>query len=51
MQKDAIQALRAQGYAVVIFSPDELGSHDPRDVEDDLTSHANTHWIDSHDES
>ena len=33
---DVFNSLRDKGYAVVIFSPEELGSAPPEDVEDRL---------------
>lgn len=33
-QRAAIQALRHDGYAVIIWTPDEVGTANPRKVED-----------------
>lgn len=40
-QRAVIRALRAAGYAVVTFAPDELNGVSPRDVEDRLVQVGN----------
>lgn len=40
-QNKAIQSLRAQGYAVAVFSPDELQGVDKRDIENQMVREAN----------
>lgn len=43
--KDALYALRQHGYAIIIFTPDELNGMDPRDLEEGLVSHANNNLL------
>lgn len=31
--RDALSSLRARGFAVVVFTPDEMGETDPREIE------------------
>lgn len=40
--KQAIAGLRERGFAVIVFSPDELDDRDPRGFEERLTEYANT---------
>ena len=37
----ALRELAAAGFAVVVFTPDELGSYDAADLESDLFSRGN----------
>jgi hypothetical protein len=34
--KDAIRAMRAEGYAVTVFTPDEMPHSSSEDVEDEM---------------
>lgn len=40
-QRTAVETLRHAGYAVVVFYPEEVGSADPRRVEDRLAELGN----------
>lgn len=47
---NALQTLRQQGYAVIVFTPEELGDMNPRDLEEGLTSYTNNHLLPVDDE-
>jgi hypothetical protein len=40
-QKEAIKELRDAGYAVAVWSPDELGLADPVDAQDEIITAGN----------
>jgi len=40
----ALHALRARGWAVIIFTPEEVGDSDPEDVEGQAIAAAND-WL------
>ena len=44
-QLAAIRELRAEGYAVIIWAPEELNGVDPSDVEDQSISFASEYLI------
>jgi hypothetical protein len=44
-QTQAIQSLRDAGYAVIIWTPEELGHIDPADVEDASISYASSYLL------
>jgi hypothetical protein len=39
-----LRALRARGWAVAVFSPDEVGDTDPEDVENQMVAAGND-WL------
>lgn len=41
--KDMLAALRDRGFAVVVFTPDELAGIDPDTLESDLVTFGNNH--------
>lgn len=50
-QKVALSELRLSGYAVVIFSPEELGTTDPRGLQNRLVELGNEAISDLQDDS
>ena len=49
-QTQMIRDLRAQGYAVIIWTPEELGHVHPTDVEDASISYASEYLLPAEDE-
>lgn len=45
LQIQTLRELRAAGYAVIIWTPEELGETHPSDVEDTLISYASDYLI------
>jgi hypothetical protein len=44
--KQALREMKAEGYAVIVWTPDEMGDIDPEWIEDASISYGNEYLID-----